>query len=65
MTNKKLEALKEYIRIQDADEGLWFEPVIATECYLQQELRRIAFMVLRADRGQIEKEIEYLLGRMP
>ena len=53
----KLELLKEYISIQATDEALWFFAETIPESYLQQELRRVAWMIEEANEEQIKEEI--------
>lgn len=54
----KLALLKEYIAIQAESEGLWFEAETAPEAYLQQELRRVAWLIEDATETQIQAEID-------
>lgn len=54
----KLALLKEYISIQAENEGLWFMAETATEAYLQQELRRVAWLIEEATEAQIQAEID-------
>lgn len=54
----KLKLLKDYIALQACDEGLWFVPDSIVEGYLQQELRRIAWLIEKATTEQIKMEIE-------
>ena len=63
MTNK-LYLLKKYIELQAEDEGLWFISERITENYLQQELRRIAWMIEKASNEQIEREISFYKERL-
>lgn len=60
----KLDLLKQYVEIQACDDGLWFEAETAPEGYLQQELRRIAYLIEEANEAQIQKEIENLKSRI-
>ncbi len=61
----KLTLLKEYIALQACDEGLWFEAETAPEAYLQQELRRIAWLIEKATTEQIKMEMERQLKDGP
>ena len=54
----KLFLLKKYIAKQAEDFGLWFDAQYVTEAYLQQELRRIAWLIEDANVNEIETEIE-------
>ncbi len=54
----KLSALKEYIDKQADDHLLWFRAQVPTEKYLQEELRRIGWLIESATIGQIEEEIK-------
>jgi hypothetical protein len=65
MKKTKLEALKEYIELQANDHGLWFEAEYVSEVYLQQELRRVAWLIEEASVDEIRIEIKKLLERMP
>lgn len=58
MTDKKLELLKKYIEFQANDDGLWFKSERIMETYIQEELRRVAFLIEEAT----EKEIEITLA---
>lgn len=60
----KLHLLKQYIDKQAEDFGLWFEPQSVTECYLQQELRRVAWLIEDADEDEVEGEIEKYKERL-
>ena len=54
----KLALLKAYIAEQAENEGLWFMAETATEAYLQQELRRVAWLIEEATETQIQVEID-------
>ena len=54
----KLALLKQYIAEQAENEGLWFMAETATEAYLQQELRRVAWLIEEATETQIQVEID-------
>ena len=60
----KLDLLKEYIDIQAHDDALWFISDSYSENYLQQELRRVAWLIKEASEEQIKKEIENYKGRL-
>jgi hypothetical protein len=60
----KLLLLKEYIEAQARDEGLWFNSETAPESYLQQELRRVAWLIEEANEEQIKQEIARLVERL-
>lgn len=53
----KLSLLKKYIEKQCDDSGLWFNACFISEIYLQQELRRIAWLIEDASAEEIECEI--------
>ncbi len=61
---KKLELLKKYIELQAEDDGLWFRSEKITENYLQQELRKIAWMIEEASIEQIENEISFYKDKL-
>ena len=54
----KIGMLKKYIERQAFDHSLWFDPTGASEAYLQQELRRLAWMIEDASIQQITDEIK-------
>ena len=56
----KLELLKQYVAAQAECEGLWFIAERATEAFLQQELRRVAWLIEEATDEQIIAEIQKL-----
>ena len=60
----KLDLLKQYIDKQAEDFGLWFEPKYVTECYLQRELRRVAWLIEDANVDEIKSEIEKYKERL-
>jgi hypothetical protein len=61
----KLELLKKYITVQAEDKDLWYKAKYCSQDYLQQELRRIAWLIEEAAIGQIKEEINKLKGRLP
>lgn len=60
----KLALLKKYIELQAEDKGLWFVSERITEDYLQQELRRVAWMIEKATEEEIENEISFYKDRL-
>lgn len=54
----KLAALKEYIDRQADDHLLWFRPQYNTEKCLQEELRRVGWLIEVASAEQIHEEIK-------
>lgn len=60
----KLACLKKYIEAQALDEGLWFVAETAPEAYLQQELRRVAWLIEEACWEQIMIEFSRLMERV-
>lgn len=65
INSQKLDLLQQYIEVQAQDVGLWYKPEYSAEDYLQQELRRVAWLIEEATPDQIENEIEKLRGRIP
>lgn len=55
---EKLDLLKQYISKQAENDGLWFIADRAPEAYLQQELRRIAWLIEDAPNDEIKRVIE-------
>ncbi len=53
----KLQMLKQYIDKQADDHFLWFKAQVPTEKYLQEELRRIGWLIEVASAEQIQNEI--------
>lgn len=53
----KLTMLKEYVDKQAYDHGIWFEPTSIVEDYLQQEIRRVAWLIEDATVDQIQAAI--------
>lgn len=53
----KMELIKKYIDIQSDDEDIWFRPETINEEILQDELRRLCWMIEEATPRQIEHEI--------
>lgn len=62
--NNKLTLLKEYVDRQAQDYFLWFRPVLSTEKYLQEELRRISWLIEDASNEQIQNEIKKFDARI-
>lgn len=60
----KLSLLKDYIDKQANDHNLWFRATYPVERYLQEELRRIAWMIEDATLEQIIDEIKKYDGRL-
>ena len=60
----KLKLLNEFIALQADDAGLWFDAEYASEAYLQQQLRRVAWLIEEATDEQIKSEIEVYKGRL-
>ena len=60
----RLKLLKEFIALQAEDVGLWFDAEYASEAYLQQQLRRVAWLIEEATDEQIKAEIEVYKGRL-
>jgi hypothetical protein len=56
--------LKEYVAMQAEDHGLWFDAETAPEAYLQQELRRVAYLIEEATLEEIQEEINRYKGRI-
>ena len=56
--SNKLELLKQYAALQAMDDGLWFFSQSASEAYLQQELRRVMWLIEEATEEQIKNDIE-------
>lgn len=40
-----IEAIQETVALQAEDEGLWFVAETASEAYLQQELRKLHYLI--------------------
>lgn len=57
MTTRKLELLKEYIHAQEMDHGLWWQTETVAEGIMQEELRRVAWLIEEATDEQIQNEI--------
>ena len=59
-----LDEIRDLVRKQAEDEGLWFQPVIATEDYLQRALRDLHALILnyttndKIDQLQIKRDFE-------
>ncbi len=56
--------LKKYLDLQSDDYDLWFDTEYSTESYLQQELRRLAWMIEDATVEQIKDEINKYKERL-
>lgn len=54
---KHIDLLRQYTEVQANDDGLWFDATHASEAYLQQELRRLVWMIEEADIEQLKEEI--------
>jgi hypothetical protein len=60
----KLTILREYIDKQADDYNLWFRSEKTTEKYLQEELRRVAWLIEDASIEQIHQEIKKYEARL-
>lgn len=62
LAEEKLKALQNYVALQADDESLWSVPVVGkqsvTEALLQQELRRLAWMIEEASVKEIRMEFD-------
>lgn len=54
----KIPLLKRYIKKQARDPSLWFRACFISEMYLQQELRRLAYLIEDASIEELEHEID-------
>lgn len=60
----KLTLLKEYVDKQAYDHAIWFDAKYASEAYLQEEIRRVAWMIEGATMEQIQQEINRYDARL-
>lgn len=62
--NTKLAALKQYIDKQADDHFIWYKTQLPAEKYLQEEIRRVAWLIEVASVEEIEKETKKYEGRL-
>lgn len=60
LTMDKLSLLKEYTRIQACDYTLWDPDLDIVASHIQQELRKVCWLIEEASEDQIKEEIKKL-----
>lgn len=56
--SKKLELLKKYVAVQADDHACWCRSETMHERYLQQELKRVAWLIEQATNDEIVEAIQ-------